>query len=53
MATDGVAAPIAVRSRPAWIEGLVGQVLALLASLGIAVLAGSLLIGRASCRERV
>ena len=44
MATDGVAAPIAVRSRPAWIEGLVGQVLALLASLGIAVLAGSLLI---------
>jgi len=44
MATDGVAAPIAVRSRPAWIEGLVGQVLALLASLGIAVVAGSLLI---------
>ena len=44
MATDGVAAPIAVRSRPAWIEGLVGQLLALLASLGIAVLAGSLLI---------
>jgi general nucleoside transport system permease protein len=44
MVTDGVAAPIAVRSRPAWIEGLVGQVLALLASLGIAVLAGSLLI---------
>lgn len=44
MATDGLAAPIAVRSRPAWIEGLVGQLLALLASLGIAVLAGSLLI---------
>ena len=44
MATDGVAAPIAVRSRPAWVEGLVGQLLALLASLGIAVLAGSLLI---------
>jgi general nucleoside transport system permease protein len=44
MATDGVAAPIAVRSRPAWIEGLVGQLLALLASLAIAVLAGSLLI---------
>ena len=44
MATDGVAAPIAVRSRPAWVEGLVGQLLALLASLAIAVLAGSLLI---------
>jgi general nucleoside transport system permease protein len=44
MATDGVAAPTAVRSRPAWIEGLVGQLLALLASLAIAVLAGSLLI---------
>jgi simple sugar transport system permease protein len=44
MATDGVAAPISVRSRPAWIEGLVGQLLALLASLAIAVLAGSLLI---------
>ena len=44
MATDGVTAPIAVRSRPAWIEGLVGQLLALLASLAIAVLAGSLLI---------
>ena len=44
MATDGVAAPVAVRSRPAWIEGLVGQLLALLASLAIAVLAGSLLI---------
>jgi general nucleoside transport system permease protein len=44
MATDGVASPIAVRSRPAWIEGLVGQLLALLASLAIAVLAGSLLI---------
>ena len=44
MATDGVAAPIAMRSRPAWIEGLVGQLLALLASLAIAVLAGSLLI---------
>ena len=44
MATDGVAAPIAVRPRPAWIEGLVGQLLALLASLAIAVLAGSLLI---------
>lgn len=44
MATDGMASPIAVRSRPAWIEGLVGQLLALLASLAIAVLAGSLLI---------
>lgn len=44
MATDGVAAPAPLRSRPAWVEGLVGQLLALLASLGIAVLAGSLLI---------
>jgi simple sugar transport system permease protein len=44
MATDGMASPIAVRSRPAWIEGLVGQLLALLASLAIALLAGSLLI---------
>jgi general nucleoside transport system permease protein len=44
MATDGAATPAPVRSRPAWVEGLVGQLLALLASLGIAVLAGSLLI---------
>jgi ABC-type uncharacterized transport system permease subunit len=44
MATDGVAALAPLRSRPAWVEGLVGQLLALLASLGIAVLAGSLLI---------
>jgi simple sugar transport system permease protein len=32
------------RSRPAWLEGLAGQLLALLASLGIALLLGSLLI---------
>jgi simple sugar transport system permease protein len=45
MATDGSTAPGAGgRSRPAWIEGVVGQSLALLASLAIAVLAGSLLI---------
>ena len=45
MATDGLAAPgPALRSRPAWLEGLVGQLLALLASLAIAVLAGSVLI---------
>ena len=40
-----MAAPAAVaKHRSAWIEGLVGQLLALAASLGIAVLAGSLLI---------
>ena len=45
MATEGLAPPVsAMRSRPAWLEGLVGQLLALLASLGIALLAGSLLI---------
>jgi general nucleoside transport system permease protein len=45
VATDGLAAPApALRSRPAWFEGLVGQLLALLASLAIAVLAGSVLI---------
>ncbi|MET1012466.1 MAG: ABC transporter permease [Actinomycetota bacterium] len=45
MATEGMAAPVAVsRSRPAWLEGLVGQLVALLASFMIALLAGSLLI---------
>src|SRR4249920_3577377 len=45
MATDGLAPPVsAARSRPAWLEGLAGQLLALLASLGIALIAGSLLI---------
>ena len=40
-----MAAPVAVsRSRPAWLEGLVGQLVALLASFMIALLAGSLLI---------
>jgi len=40
-----MAAPLAVsRSRPAWLEGLVGQLVALLASFAIALLAGSLLI---------
>lgn len=40
-----MAAPAAaVRTRPAWLEGLVGQLLALLGSIAIAVLAGSLLI---------
>src|SRR4029453_5853295 len=33
-----------VRSRSAWLEGLAGQLLALLVSLGIALLAGPLLI---------
>jgi len=45
LATEGMAAPLAVsRSRPAWLEGLVGQLVALLASFAIALLAGSLLI---------
>ena len=45
MTTDGLAAPAAIaRSRPAWLDTLVGQALALVASLGIAVLAGSVLI---------
>jgi simple sugar transport system permease protein len=40
-----MAAPIAApRARPAWLESLVGQMLALLASFVIALLAGSLLI---------
>ncbi len=45
MATEGLAPPIAAaRTSPAWLESLAGQFLALLASLGIALLAGSLLI---------
>ncbi len=45
MAAEGMAAPAAaVKSRPAWLESFAGQGLALLASLVIAVLAGSLLI---------
>ncbi len=45
MATEGMAAPAAAaRSRPAWLEGLVGQLLALLASLAIALFFGSVLI---------
>lgn len=45
MASEGLAAraPLA-RSRPAWLESLLGQLLALLGALGIALLAGSLLI---------
>ena len=44
MATE-VAAPAAIaRARPQWLESTVGQLVALLASLGIALLAGSLLI---------
>jgi general nucleoside transport system permease protein len=43
--TEGLAAPAAIaRSRPAWLDTLLGQALALIASLGIAVLAGSVLI---------
>ena len=45
MASEGLAPPIAVaRTRPAWLETFAGQLLALLASFGIALLAGSLLI---------
>ena len=45
MATEGLAAPVAVaKQRSSWAETLVGQLLALLASLGIALLAGSVLI---------
>ncbi len=45
MTTEGLAAPAAiVRSRPAWLDTLLGQALALVASLGIAVLAGAVLI---------
>jgi general nucleoside transport system permease protein len=45
VSAEGLAAPIgAGRTRPAWLENLAGQLLALLASLGIALVAGSLLI---------
>ena len=45
MAAEGMVGPIAApRARPAWLESLVGQMLALLASFVIALLAGSLLI---------
>jgi simple sugar transport system permease protein len=45
VATEGLAPPVAiVKQRSGWVEGLVGQLLALLASLGIALLAGSVLI---------
>ncbi|HET9250357.1 MAG TPA: ABC transporter permease [Actinomycetota bacterium] len=45
MATESLGPPIAVaRTRPAWLETFVGQFLALLASFGIALLLGSLLI---------
>ena len=45
MATEGLAAPVAVAKHSSgWVETLVGQLLALLASLGIALLAGSVLI---------
>ncbi len=45
MSAEGHAAPIgATRTRPAWLESFAGQFLALLASFGIALLAGSLLI---------
>jgi ABC-type uncharacterized transport system permease subunit len=43
--TEGLAAPaVMARTRPAWIDSLVGQAAALGASLGIAVLAGAVLI---------
>jgi general nucleoside transport system permease protein len=45
VSAQGVAAPIrAPRTRPAWLESFVGQMLALLASFGIALLLGSFLI---------
>jgi simple sugar transport system permease protein len=45
VAAEGVASRLpATRARPAWLESFVGQVLALLASFVIALLAGSLLI---------
>ena len=45
MSAQGMASPITVpRARPAWLESFVGQLLALLASFGIALLIGSLLI---------
>ena len=45
VSAEGLAPPIgAARTRPAWLESFAGQFLALLASFGIALLAGSLLI---------
>ncbi|MGH2635635.1 MAG: ABC transporter permease [Actinomycetota bacterium] len=45
MAAEGMSAPRAApRSRPAWLETFAGQFLALLASLAIAVVLGSVLI---------
>src|SRR5262245_44931847 len=45
MAVEGMAPPAAAaRSRPAWLESFAGQAIALLVSLAIALLAGSLLI---------
>ena len=45
MAAEGTAGKIAIpRALPAWLEGFVGNLLALLASFGIALLIGSLLI---------
>jgi ABC-type uncharacterized transport system permease subunit len=45
VSAEGLAAPIgAGRTRPAWLETFAGQLLALLASFGIALLLGSFLI---------
>jgi general nucleoside transport system permease protein len=45
MTTEGLAAPaVMARARPAWLDTLMGQALALGASLGIAVLVGAVLI---------
>jgi general nucleoside transport system permease protein len=45
VASEGVAARMSLApGRPAWLERLVGQLLALLASLGIAIVFGSVLI---------
>lgn len=44
MATEGQAAPSSLTKSSGWVETLAGQLLALLASLGIALLAGSVLI---------
>ncbi|MGZ8567039.1 MAG: hypothetical protein ACXWXS_08315, partial [Actinomycetota bacterium] len=45
MPSEAGAVPASLsRARPPWLEGLVGQILALLTSLGIAVLFGSILI---------
>ena len=45
MSAEGMAAPMAApRARPAWLESFAGQLLALLASFGIALVIGALLI---------